>query len=176
MAKLTPAVHADEHVQGGIDAPVVLVEYGDYECPHCGRAHPIVKRIQKKFGKELALVFRNFPLNEIHPNAESAAETAEFAAKHARFWPMHDINFEHQAELAAHMLIDRAEEWRLNRDDLRSALEGGTFTDRVKQDFMSGVRSGVNGTPTFFINGQRHDGSFDFDELSAAIEDQTHGN
>src|SRR5438045_4122157 len=176
MAALQVPVTSNDHLAGDEHASVILVEYGDYECPHCGHAHPIVKRVQKHFGKRLGFVFRNFPLNEIHPNAESAAETAEFAAKHDRFWPMHDLIFEHQAELAADMLIDLAEELRLNRDDLRSALEGGTFTDRVKQDFMSGVRSGVNGTPTFFINGQRHDGSFDFDELSAAIEDQTHGN
>src|SRR5437868_11332397 len=125
MAKLTPAVHADEHVQGGIDAPVVLVEYGDYECPHCGHAHPIVKRVQKHFGKRLAFVFRNFPLNEIHPNAESAAEAAEFAAAHKRFWEMHDAIFENQDSLSPTRLLELGQTFELSREELESALASG---------------------------------------------------
>src|SRR6266700_4378756 len=98
-------VTSKDHIQGDETAPIVLVEYGDYECPHCGHAYPIVKRVQKHFGSRVAFVFRNFPLNEIHPNAQSAAETAEFAAKHSRFWEMHDGIFENQRSLDLQLLL-----------------------------------------------------------------------
>ena len=164
------AVSADDHVQGNIDAPVVLVEYGDYQCPHCGHAYPIVKRVQKHFGERLAFVFRNFPLNEIHPEADGAAEAAEFAGTKDRFWEMHDGIFENQEGLGGEMLVQLAESLKLPGTELIAALEAGEFTPRVKQDFLGGVRSGVNGTPTFFINGGRHDGGFEYEDLVAAIE------
>src|SRR5689334_2025118 len=170
MATLKVPVTADDHIEGDEGAPVVLVEYGDYECPHCGHACPIVKRIQKHFGKRLCFVFRNFPLNESHPNAEAAAESAEFAGKAGKFWEMHDAIYENQSELDEVLLLELAERFGLGQDKLQKALEAGTFTPRVEADFMGGVRSGVNGTPTFFINGQRHDGSFEFEELVAAID------
>jgi len=170
MASLKSPVTVEDHAQGNLEAPILLVEYGDYECPHCGHAHPIVKQIQKKFGKQLAFVFRNFPLNEIHPNAEAAAESAEFAGTHQRFWEMHDAIFENQENLAPELLIELAETLKLSAEELERSLEAGTFTARVKKDFMSGVRSGVNGTPTFFINGVRHDGSFEFGELAQAVQ------
>jgi protein-disulfide isomerase len=169
MATLKTAVSSNDHIQGDASAPIILVEYGDYECPHCGHAHPIVKQVQKHFGKRLAFVFRNFPLNEIHPNAERAAETAEFAAAHKRFWEMHDAIFENQEELSPQLLLKLADNLGLSEDALDSALNAGQYTQRVKDDFLGGVRSGVNGTPTFFINGQRHDGSFEFDDLVEAI-------
>ena len=167
---LAIAVGANDHVQGQADAPVTLVEYGDYQGPHCGHAHPIVQRIQKHLGRRLRFVFRNFPLNEIHPNAEAAAEAAEFAGAHGKFWEMHDAIFENQEMLGDELLLTLAQRLELSQQKLRQAWEDETFTPRVKADFLGGVRSGVNGTPTFFINGERYDGPVEFEVLSAAIE------
>ena len=163
-------VNQDDHILGDPKAPVVLVEYGDYECPYCGQAYPIVKRVQKHFGKRMAFVFRNFPLTEMHPNAEMAAQTAEFAAAQGRFWEMHDSLYENQQMLGPPLFIALAQKLELSVEDLNLALTNGTYASRVKSDFMGGVRSGVNGTPTFFINGDRHDGAFRFDDLVVAIE------
>jgi protein-disulfide isomerase len=170
MAKLKVPVGPDDHAQGPADAPVTLLEYGDYECPHCGHAYPIVKALQKRFGKQLRFVFRNFPLREIHPNAEVAAETAEFAAAHDKFWEMHDLIFENQNSLSEQMLGELAQRLMLDGQTLKDALRSGTFAERVQGDFSSGVRSGVNGTPTFFINSQRHDGDFELETLLQAIQ------
>ena len=170
MAMLKVPVTSEDHAQGPDSAEVTLVEYGDYECPHCGRAYPIVKRVQKHFGKRLRLVFRNFPLGELHPHAEAAAETAEFAGAHGKFWEMHDLLYENQERLGGPLFLGLAEELELVATALRQALEDGEFETRVRGDFMGGVRSGVNGTPTFFINGRRHDGPFDFESLVTAIE------
>jgi protein-disulfide isomerase len=172
MATLKVPVTSIDHIQGDEKAPFTLVEYGDYECPHCGHAHPIVKRVQKHFGKRLRFVFRNFPLNEIHPNAESAAETAEFAAAKGRFWEMHDAIFENQGMLSIVFLLDLAKSLGLSPANLQSALESHEFAPRVRDDFLGGARSGVNGTPTFFINGQRHDGPPEFDDLVEAIQER----
>jgi len=150
MAKLKVPVGPDDHAQGPADAPVTLLEYGDYECSHCGHAYPIVRALQKKLGKQLRFVFRNFPLREIHPNAEVAAETAEFAATHGKFWDMHDLIFENQNSLSEQMHGELAHRLTLDRQALRDALRSGTFAERVQGDFSSGVRSGVNGTPTIF--------------------------
>ena len=169
MAKLKVPVGPEDHAQGPAGAPVTLVEYGDYECPHCGRAYPIIKALQKSFGKQLRFAFRNFPLQEIHPYAEAAAETAEFAATHGKFWEMHDLIFENQNSLSEQMLGELAQRLTLDRQALREALESGTFAERVRRDFSGGVRSGVNGTPTFFINGQRYDGDFELETLRHAI-------
>jgi protein-disulfide isomerase len=165
-------VTAEDHIQGDPKAPLVLVEYGDYECPHCGHAHPVVKQVQKHLGKQLAFVFRNFPLNQVHPNAEPAAETAEFAGIHKRFWEMHDAIYNNQDQLGLAFLIELAETLDLPESELETALNNGEFTERVEKDFLGGVKSGVNGTPTFFINGKRHNGSFEFDDLIAALESQ----
>lgn len=169
MATLKMPVTTEDHVQGPEDAEVTLVEYGDYECPHCGRAHPIVQRVQEHFGKRVRFVFRNFPLSEMHPHAEAAAEAAEFAGAHGKFWQMHDRLFENQVRLGEALFVDLGEELGLSTAALRQALEQGTFESRVRADFTGGVRSGVNGTPTFFINGHRHDASFDFETLVSAI-------
>jgi protein-disulfide isomerase len=171
MATLKVPVSSNDHIQGDEKAPIVLVEYGDYECPHCGHAYPLVKRVQKHFGDRLAFVFRNFPLNEIHPNAEAAAETAEFAGANGKFWEMHDAIFENQESLGLAMLVELAGELGLDTKKLEAALESNEFTPRVKSDFLGGARSGVNGTPTFFINGQRYNGMFDFPGLVAGIEE-----
>ena len=174
MAKLKVPVGTDDHTQGPADAPVTLVEYGDYECPHCGHAYPIVKALQKRFGKRLRFAFRNFPLREIHPHAEAAAETAEFAATHGKFWEMHDLIFENQNSLSEQMLGELAHRLTLDRSALREALGSGAFAERVQRDFSGGVRSGVNGTPTFFINSQRHDGDFELQTLLQAIQTIIH--
>jgi protein-disulfide isomerase len=170
MSGLQVPVSTADHIQGDQHAPVTLVEYGDYECPACGLAYPIVKAVQDHFGKRLRFVFRNFPLTQVHPNAESAAETAEFAGAHGRFWEMHDRLYENQASLSLPLYLALAESLRLPEKALSEALESGTFRPKVRSDFMGGLKSGVNGTPTFFINGRRHDAAFDFDDLVAAIE------
>lgn len=171
MAKLRVPVGPDDHVQGPADAPVTLVEYGDYECPHCGRAYPVVKALQKEFGNRLRFVFRNFPLRESHPHAEAAAETAEFAGEHKKFWEMHDLIFENQGALSDRLLGELTQQLGLDADALQESLRSDTFSERVARDFSGGVRSGVNGTPTFFINGARHDGSFDIATLADAIRE-----
>lgn len=159
-----------DHAQGLANAPVTLVEYGDYECPYCGRAHPIVKAVQKALGPRLRFVFRNFPLSEMHPNAANAAEAAEAAGEQGKFWEMHDALFEHQGALRSRDLVARAASLGLDSDRIADQLKSHAHEDRVREDFMSGVRSGVNGTPTFFINGERYDGSWDRQDLIAALE------
>lgn len=171
MSMLKVPVSSADHVQGPDGAVVTLLEYGDYECPFCKMAYPVVKRLQKHFGARLRFVFRNFPLRELHPHAQAAAETAEFAAVHGKFWEMHDLLYENQERLGDALLFELAEDLKLPAEELTQALESGRFTARVRADFGSGVRSGVNGTPTFFINGLRHDGPKEFPELLAAVEE-----
>jgi protein-disulfide isomerase len=170
MSTLRAPVTSHDHIKGSASAPVTLVEYGDYECPACGAAYPIVNLVQKHFGPRLRFAFRHFPLSQVHPNAESAAESAEFAGAHDLFWEMHDGIYQNQDRLGLPLLFALVEALGLSVSDLRAALESGTYAPKVKKDFLSGVRSGVNGTPTFFINGMRHDGSYAFDDLVAAIE------
>ena len=159
-----------DHIQGDAGAICTLVEYGDYECPHCGRAYSILKRVQKHFGKRLRFAYRNFPLGEMHPHAESAAESAEFAGTKNKFWEMHDLLFENQQNLGPVLYFKLATQLGLQPEGLREALEKRAFAAKVKADFSGGVRSGVNGTPTFFINGERHDGPFEYEDLVGAIE------
>jgi protein-disulfide isomerase len=157
---LTPAVSAEDHAVGPDDATVILVEYGDYECPYCGMAHPIVKRAQRELGSKLRFVFRHFPLAEIHPHARLAAQAAEAAGAQGKFWEMHDALFEHQDALEVDDLVGYAESLGLDTFRFAHDLEAGTFAKRIRDDFRSGVKSGVNGTPTFFMNGARYDGSW----------------
>jgi protein-disulfide isomerase len=173
MSKLSVPAGAKDHRQGDPDAACTLIEYGDYQCPSCGQAFPIVKRVQKHFGSRLSFVFRNFPLSQMHRFAESAAEAAEFAGAHDKFWEMHDLLYENQDRLGEEGLLEElAQKLRLAPQSLLQALESKEFQPYVRADFTGGVRSGVNGTPTFFINGQRHDGAYDFASLVKAI-DQT---
>jgi protein-disulfide isomerase len=160
MSRLVPPVGARDHAQGSSRARVTLVEYGDFECPQCGAAYPLVKQIQQTFGARLRLVYRHFPLAKIHPHAEHAAEMSEAAAQHGKFWPMHDLLFENQDALADPDLIAHAGALGIDAQWAAAAIGDGRFQRRVRDDFSSGVRSGVNGTPTFFINGQRYDGSW----------------
>jgi protein-disulfide isomerase len=158
--KLTPSVSARDHIAGPDDAPVTLVEYGDYECPYCGMASPIVKAAQRELGGQLRFVFRNFPLAEAHPHARMAAQAAEAAAAEGRFWEMHDMLFEHQDALEAQDLVGYAKSIGLDVQQFTRELKAGTYEKPVRDDFRSGVQSGVNGTPTFFVNGARYDGSW----------------
>ncbi|HEX6048960.1 MAG TPA: thioredoxin domain-containing protein [Gemmatimonadaceae bacterium] len=167
---LTPAVRECDHAIGPADAPVTLVEYGDYECPYCGMAHPIVQAVRRALGDRLRFVFRNFPLAEIHPHAVHAAEAAEAAGAQGKFWEMHDLIFEHQRALDDGALARYAEQIGLDAERFARDLTATSIERRVRDDFMSGVRSGVNGTPTFFINGQRWDGPWtDVDAFIAAV-------
>ena len=159
-----------DHVDGPADAPVTLVEYGDYECPYCGAAFPIVKRIQRQMAGRLRFVFRNFPITTSHPHAEAAAEAAEAAGAQGRFWEMHDRLYENQRNLTGADLRLYAESLGLDLERFDDELDQHAHVERVREDFMSGVRSGVNGTPTFFINGTRHDASYDYEALLAALE------
>ncbi len=176
---LHPDVHDKDHSIGPVNAPVTLVEYGDFQCPYCFRAHPIVTGIRKQLGAKLRFVFRNFPLAEMHPHAFHAAEAAESVAAHAgdkSYWAMHDMIFEHQQDsddaLDDDHLADYAESVGADPDQVRTDLDGDTLEERVRADFMSGVRSGVNGTPTFFINGARFEGDWtDVPSFVAALRD-----
>jgi len=166
---LTNPVSANDHAEGPADAPVTLVEYGDYQCPYCGAAYGIIKSIQQRLGNELRFVFRNFPLNQAHPMAQLAAEAAEAAGAQGKFWEMHDALFENQDQLGQALVETLVTRLQLDAARFEADLEERKFQSRVKLDFMGGVRSGVNGTPGFFINGQRYDGSWDEEPLTAAL-------
>jgi protein-disulfide isomerase len=169
-ATLTQPVSARDHAEGPADAPVTLVEYGDYQCPYCGAAYPVVKRVQKKLGKKLRFVFRNFPLTQIHPYARIAAEAAEAAALQGRFWEMHDLLFEQQTLLEPDIIPSWAERIGVDVEQFGNDIKRSVVEKRLQEDRQSGIRSGVNGTPTFFINGTRYDGSPDYGSLLAALE------
>ena len=168
---LTVPVDEDrDHIQGPAEAAVTLVEYGDYECPYCGAAYPIVKEVQARMGDRLRFVFRNFPITTSHPHAEQAAESAEAAAAQDRFWEMHDVLYENQRHLEDEDLRTYAEQLGLDVERFGKELAEHAHAARVREDFMSGVRSGVNGTPTFYINGLRHDDSYELETLLDALE------
>lgn len=170
MSQLTVAVSKHDHRQGPDGAPAVLVEYGDYECPHCGRAHFVVEAVRRRMGQQMLFVFRNFPLTSIHPNAELAAEAAEAAGAQDRFWEMHNALFENQQQLGDALIIQLATELGLDLARFTRELQEGVYRDRIRQDFKSGVHSGVNATPTFFINGLRYDEPWDESSLTAALK------
>lgn len=169
--RLTLPVGTRDHTEGSPEAGVVLVEYGDYQCPYCGAAYPVVKRIQKELGGALRFVFRNFPITNAHPQAEWAAETAEAAAAQGQFWPMHDFLYENQRLLGDGRTFAQFES-KLKLDVARVDREVSqrVYLARIEEDFMSGVRSGVNGTPTFFINGSRYDGPSELEPMVSALK------
>jgi protein-disulfide isomerase len=170
MSILTVAVSERDHIRGSADAPVVMVEYADFECPFCGEAYPVVKALERSLENTLAVVFRHFPLASVHPHAQLAAEAAEAAGTQNSFWEMHDMLFENQDALAPSDLLAYAAALGLDEKKFARDLSEHRYAPKVRDDFMSGVRSGVNGTPAFFINGVRHTGSYDFASLLAAIE------
>ena len=170
-AVLTMPVNKErDHIQGPADAAVTLVEYGDYECPYCGAAYPIIKEVQARMGKRLRFAFRNFPITTSHPRAEQAAEAAEAAAAQGKFWQMHDLLYENQTHLRDKDLRAYAEKLGLDIARFDKELAEHVHAERIHEDFLSGVRSGVNGTPTFYINGAMHDGSYELEPLLRALE------
>ena len=173
-AVLRDPVGPGDHIAGSLDAPVTLVEYGDFECPHCGAAHPIVQAIRSEMGHWLAFVYRHFPLTELHPHAAHAAEISEGAAEFGKFWQMHDLLFRNQRALSDANLLRYAAALDIDPQWAAQALSTGAFAPEVQKDFIGGVRSGVNGTPTFFINGVRHDGPWDLQSLGAALQAVLH--
>jgi len=169
MTLLTPPVGPRDHVLGIADARVTLVEYGDFECPFCGRAYPELKRVLRQLGAKVRFVFRHFPLAEEHPNAQHAAEVAEAAGAQGKFWEMHDLLYQRQAALADEDLVAYARELGLDAERVRRELAAHLHTARVRDDFASGTKSGVTGTPRFFINGRRHEEPGDAKTLAAAL-------
>jgi protein-disulfide isomerase len=165
-----PVLAARDHIRGPMEAPVTLVEYGDYECPYCGAAHVVVNELLARSGDDLRFVFRHFPLTNIHPHAELAAEAAEAAGAQGMFWEMHDVLYENQQRLEAAHLMAYADALGLDTDRFARELAEHFHAQRVFEDFVSGARSGVHGTPTFYINGIRHDGPWDLPHLLAAVE------
>ncbi len=158
-----------DHIRGDDNAPVTLVEYGDFECPFCGQAEPVVRELVSEFGHDLRYVFRHLPLSDVHPHAELAAEAAEAASKQGAFWEMHDLLFEHQDALEPKNLISYAEQLGLDVDRFTEELRRHEYAGRIASDVDDADLSGVSGTPTFFVNGLRHQGAYDIETLTAAV-------
>jgi protein-disulfide isomerase len=159
-----------DHARGEPDAPVTLVQYGDYECPDCAAAFPIVARLRETLNARLRFVFRNFPQNSIHPHASVAAQAAEAAGAQGKFWAMHDLLYAHQATLADHTMDEFALKLGLEINKFKADLSSERFARRVREDSEGGQRSGVKGTPTLFINGMRYRGEVAYAPMLAAIE------
>jgi protein-disulfide isomerase len=167
---LAVPVGPDDWADGSAAAPVTFVEYGDFECPACGSMEPVVKELRRQAGAIMRFVYRHFPLTSSHPHAEIAAESAEAAGMQGAFWPMHDTLFANQTALAPRDLVGYAAALGLDAARVATELEQRVYEPNVREDFMSGVRSGVSGTPTFFINGVRYDGDYDLAALVRAVE------
>ncbi len=176
IATLSPPVDPQrDHVRGRADAPVTLVEYGDFQCPYCGEAYPVVRALQERFGDQLRFVFRHMPLPDLHPRAPFAAEAAEAASAQGRFWEMHDRLFEHRLELDDSDLREHAEAIGVaDSERFDAELRDGVHAARVEEDYRSGAESGVPSTPRFFVNGIIHLGSASFGELGEAIDAELH--
>jgi protein-disulfide isomerase len=167
---LTPPLSAEDHVEGPDRAELELVMYGDFQCPYCAAAYPIVKRVRDQLAGRLCFGFRHFPLREAHPLAQGAAEAAEAAAAQGAFWPMHDRLYEARGRLETPDLLRMASELGLDADALADELRSGTHAARVQRDLDGGLAGGVTGTPAFFVNGRLHEGAFDAGSLVAALE------
>jgi protein-disulfide isomerase len=168
---LKDPVSSNDHIQGGKNAIITLVEYGDYECPYCGQAYPIIQQVQKYYDSKLRFVFRNFPLTEVHPLAMPAAQTAEYAGAEGLFWEMHDLIYENQSNLNIELLFALTESLNLSPAKLKEALANQTFDHKIQRNFIGGVKSGVNGTPTIYINDARYSGPVEFQNLVSAIDE-----
>ncbi len=169
MSRLTPPVSERDHVLGSAEARVTLVEYGDYECPHCGALHPVVQAARKAFGGNLRFVFRHFPLRSSHPHALAAAKAAEAAGEQGKFWEMHDRLYQRQTELADEDLLRHARKVGLDLARLERELGARTHEARIREDLASAAESGARGTPSLFINGELYQGSLDRDDVFAAL-------
>jgi protein-disulfide isomerase len=164
-----PVNIGSDHIRGSINAPITIVEYGDYECPYTAMAYPVVKEIMRQFDEKIYFVFRNFPLNEIHPHAQHAAEAAEAAADQDKFWEMHDYLFEHQKALDDAHLLEYAKKG-LDIDKFKKDMSGHVYASIINRSLKSGIDSGVEGTPTFFINGEPYEDSWDQNTLSSFLK------
>jgi len=169
-AKLTLPVSERDHIQGPEDAPVTLVEYGDFECPYCRQVSPVIRELRRRLGGRVRYVFRHFPIRTSHAHAQLAAEAAEAAGAQGKFWEMQESLLEHQEALELSHILEYAAQLDLDLEQFKNDLEEHTFAERVKEDFHGGIRSGVNGTPSFFINGTRYDGAWDLESLIDAVE------
>jgi protein-disulfide isomerase len=163
-------VSDNDHSEGDKNAAIVLIEYGDYECPHCGAAYPVIKKLQKHFGSKLRFIFRNFPIAESHPHAVTAAYVAEASALQGKFWPVHDLIYEHQQNLSTQLLLSLAESAGVDIKKLSQDISTPAVTDRVEKDLEGGARSGVNGTPSFFVNGYKYEGYHEYDRMRKDLE------
>jgi len=171
MSTLIVPIRKEDHGIGPTNAPVTLVEYADFECPYCRQAHDVLQEIVEEMASELLFVFRYFPLTQVHAHAETAAMAAEAAGVQGKFWEMHDALFENQRALADEDIFRYAEALDLDLGWFEQDMRTRRHFARIREDFMSGVRSGVNGTPTFFINGRRHDGSYEYPVLIRALRE-----
>ena len=169
LERLTVPISKRDHIIGPADSSATLLEYGDYECPACGAAHPLVKAILESVGDQISFAFRHFPLSNVHPHAEPAAEAAEAAGTQGGFWEMHDTLFENQVALDYDDIAEYAAELGLDASRLIREVTANAYAGRVREDFSSGLRSGVNGTPSFFINGVRYDGPRALEAMVAAL-------
>jgi protein-disulfide isomerase len=169
-ARLVLPIGDRDHTRGPATAPVTLIEYGDFECPFCGQAYPVVEALLEQLADEVLFAYRHFPLTQVHPHAQHAAEASEVAAAHGRFWEMHHLLFQNQRALDDRSLARYAASIGIDPADVIAALAEGTYAARVREDFLSGVRSGVNGTPSFFINDLRYDGPRDLRSMVAAVK------
>ena len=171
-----PVGDGRDHVRGPGSARVTLVEYGDYECPHCRAAYPVIEQVMGAMKLDVRFAYRHFPLTQTHPHAMEAAEAAETLGSHGLFWEMHDMMFTHQDALGTRDLVRYASELGFDAASFGRALAAHSHAQRVREDFVSGVRSGVNGTPTFFIDGIRYDGPRDFQSLMAVLDEAARRN
>ena len=167
---LRSPVSKDDHMQGNPEAPIELLEYGDYQCPYCGRAYPIIKKLQGELGDKMNFVFRNFPLTTVHPQAMLAAMASEAAALQGIYWPMHDILFENQRRLNKSAIIGFAKDLSLDPDKFGTDIEDEQIQKAIELQFYGGMRSGVNATPGFFINGEKLNTGWEGDDLLKFIQ------
>lgn len=169
-SKLTPPLNQHDHVLGPPSAIIEVVEFGDFQCPHCGAAHPVVKQLQATYAQQLLFAYRHFPMSNAHEYALPAALAAEAADRQQRFWEMHDLIFENQAMLGEHMFPELAKALKLNMAAFTSDMLDEVLQAKVQADFESGMRSGVNGTPSFYMNGYKYTGDYSYEAMAAEIE------
>ena len=169
MPRLIVPVNDQDHFLGSLSAPVILVEYGDYQCFACKMTVPIVKQLRHELGEKLCFVFRNFPLRTSRPYAWEAAKTAEAAALQNQFWEMHELLYAKQFQLNPQIWPELAEELKLDVEKFKKDFVSPDIEEKIQQQFSAGLRSGVNGTPCFYINGERYDGDPSYDTLKHAL-------
>jgi protein-disulfide isomerase len=167
---LSVAVGKSDHARGAQDAPVTLVEYGDYQCPYCADVHSMIQSIAKTMGANLRFVFRHMPLKVMHPYAQYAAEAAEAAGAQGKYWEMHDAIYDHQSDLDLELVHALALTLELDMPRFEADMEARRYRPRVERDFMGAMRSGVAATPTFFINGERYEGILEQRALLTALQ------